>query len=174
MANVGPWWRPPMRNTSLCTVKNSNGETIELAVVEVNGRLVRCRSVRPGWCWSEPAAGSAWLSHPVPSSSDMQDLTVPFHHICESHEWAGIQKSCRDSDLSCGPATCHNNKNKQNTSLLHPASSKMLPRGLVILLHDSPKHKDEHYHLVASHELLNYAKFNLEKKKIWQWFCSVF
>lgn len=119
----------------------------------------RCRSVRPGWCWSEPAAGSAWphkppsplvLGHAGPDCSFPPHLWVP-------QAGRDPEKDCRDSDLSCGPATCHNNRNKQNTSLLHPASSKMLPRGLVILLHDSPKHKDEHYHLVASHELLNYA-----------------
>ena len=74
----------------------------------------RCRSVRPGWCWSEPAAGSAWphkppsplvLGHAGPDCSFPPHLWVP-------QAGRDPEKDCRDSDLSCGPATCHNNKNK--------------------------------------------------------------
>ena len=95
LSSLGKCW-PMVAATNaqhiLCTVKEL-GETIELAVVEVNGRLVDAIQ------WGLAGVGASQqggqhgpTSRPVPSSSDMQDLTVPFHHLCESHRQAGIQK----------------------------------------------------------------------------------
>lgn len=86
----------------------------------------RCHSARPGWCWNEPAGGSA-------SPRKTPSLLFPGCAApgCSSppHLWgppAGRDPDmdCWDSDLSSGPATCHNDKNTQNTSLMYSTSSK--------------------------------------------------
>lgn len=76
----------------LCTVKKL-GETVELAVVEVDWRLVDAiqrglAGVGAGKQGAQPCP----TSRPVSLSSDMQDLVVPLHHIGESHRQARIQK----------------------------------------------------------------------------------
>lgn len=76
----------------LCTVKELR-ETVEFTVIEVNGWLVDAiQRGLAGVGSSQQGVQHGPASHPVPSSSDMQDLAVPFHYICESHRQAGIQK----------------------------------------------------------------------------------
>lgn len=76
----------------LRTVKKLR-ETIELAVVEVNWRLVDAiQWSLAGVRASQQRAQHCPTSGPVSFSSDMQDMAVPLHHICEPHRQARIQK----------------------------------------------------------------------------------
>lgn len=68
-------------------------EAIELAVVEVDWGLVN--AVQGGL--AGVGAGQQGTQHrptsgPVSLSSDVKDLAVPLHHICEAHGQAGVQE----------------------------------------------------------------------------------
>lgn len=103
----------------------------------------RCRSVRPGWL-SEPAAGSACHLHKPPSPLVLghagPDCSFP-PHLWVPQAGRDPERIVGTADWSCGlqqPVTItKTNKTHHYCTQL----SKMLPRGLVILLHDSPKHK---------------------------------
>lgn len=95
LSSLGKCW-PMIAATNaqhiLCTVKKLR-EAVELAVVEVNWRLIDAIEWGlAGVGASQQGAQHCPTRHPVSSSSDMQDLAVPLHHICESHRQAGIQK----------------------------------------------------------------------------------
>lgn len=95
LSSLGKCW-PVVAATDaqhiLCAVKKLR-EAIELAVVEVNWRLVNAiQRGLAGVGAGQQGAQHRPTSGPVPLSSDMQDLAVPLHHICQSHRQTGVQK----------------------------------------------------------------------------------
>lgn len=76
----------------LCTVKKL-GEAIELAVVEVNWRLVDAiQRGLAGVGASQQRAQHCHSGRPVSFAPDMQDLAVSLHHVCEAHGQARVQE----------------------------------------------------------------------------------
>lgn len=68
-------------------------EAIELAVVEVDWGLVNAiQGGLAGVGAGQQGAQHRPTSSPVSLSSDVKDLAVPLHHICEAHRQAGVQE----------------------------------------------------------------------------------
>lgn len=95
LSSLGKCW--PMVSATdaqhiLSTVEEFR-EAVELTVVEVDWRLVN--AIQRGL--ARVGAGQQGAQHcptsgPVSLSSEVKDLAVPLHHICESHRQAGVQK----------------------------------------------------------------------------------
>lgn len=95
VSSLGKCW-PVVAATNaqhiLRTVKKLR-ETVELAVVEVNWRLVDAiQRGLAGVGASQQGAQHCPTGRPVSFAPDVQDLAVPLHHVCEAHGQARIQK----------------------------------------------------------------------------------